>query len=104
MPALQPATTLLRRSHLLGLCSRCCCALCSRAAGNLLVLGMWVVWFGLLAYTQSSMASLKPFDPFEILGVPTDASERDIKKAYRKLSLQFHPDKVQSASRHWTSS
>jgi DnaJ-class molecular chaperone len=31
--------------------------------------------------------------PHEILGVPRDATEDQIKKAYRKLALQFHPDK-----------
>ncbi|WIA39826.1 hypothetical protein OEZ86_013276 [Tetradesmus obliquus] len=60
---------------------------------NMAMLLMWVVWAALLGYTQSSMASLKPFDPFEILDVPRDASDRDIKKAYRKLSLVYHPDK-----------
>jgi DnaJ family protein C protein 17 len=31
-------------------------------------------------------------DPYEILGVPFDASEADISRAYRKRALQLHPD------------
>eukprot|EP01120_Amphizonella_sp_Union-15-10_P009697 TRINITY_DN3737_c0_g6_i1.p1 TRINITY_DN3737_c0_g6~~TRINITY_DN3737_c0_g6_i1.p1 ORF type:complete len:370 (-),score=72.65 TRINITY_DN3737_c0_g6_i1:12-1121(-) len=32
---------------------------------------------------------------YEILGVPRDSTTQQIKRAYRKLSLQFHPDKHQ---------
>lgn len=37
--------------------------------------------------------NIKPVDSFITLGLTEDASEEDVKKAYRKLSMEHHPDR-----------
>lgn len=51
------------------------------------------------ARSNSSSSSTKQFnsdDYYEVLGLPRRSKSKDIKKAYRKLALQYHPDKVKS--------
>ncbi len=42
--------------------------------------------------TRKPLAAAKK-DYYELLGVNRNASEDDFKKAYRKLALQYHPDR-----------
>ena len=41
-------------------------------------------------------SSLERPDPYTVLGVERSASDGDIRRAYRKLMAQHHPDKLQS--------
>jgi DnaJ homolog subfamily C member 17 len=40
------------------------------------------------------MSDQEEINPYQLLDISLDASDADIKSAYRKLSLKVHPDRV----------
>lgn len=61
---------------------------------GLLFLIAWLALIVLLIQLPNmSTKDFATFEPYSILGVELDASNDVIRKAYRKLSLKFHPDK-----------
>ena len=38
----------------------------------------------------------EPVSAYEVLGISTDATEDEVKTAYRKLAMRHHPDRVAS--------
>ncbi|KDO43828.1 hypothetical protein CISIN_1g030029mg [Citrus sinensis] len=60
---------------------------------NLSLVLLWVIMIILIYYIKSTSREMQVFEPFSILGLEHGASDSDIKKAYRRLSIQYHPDK-----------
>lgn len=57
--------------------------------GFFTLLGIALIWFLSRQISQAALVN----DPFAILGIPSGAEARQIRSAYRKLSLTVHPDK-----------
>mmetsp|Transcript_35119 Transcript_35119/g.104837 ORF Transcript_35119/g.104837 Transcript_35119/m.104837 type:complete len:645 (-) Transcript_35119:249-2183(-) len=60
---------------------------------NLLLTILFTALFVFLIMSVSSDGEVNSFDPFHILGVDSGADNKVIKKAYKKMSLLYHPDK-----------
>lgn len=48
---------------------------------------------------QKLLKRSKEVDHYKVLGVKRDATNREIKRAYHKLALEYHPDKVVEADK-----
>lgn len=66
---------------------------------NLLqVIVLCLLWFSIagIIYTVSGQEGITHFDPWEVLELTRGANNKDIRKAYRTLSLKLHPDRNQN--------
>lgn len=57
---------------------------------------LWALFLYLVfavSHSDADSVAATQFDPYDILGLSPGADEDEIKKAYRKLSLIWHPDK-----------
>ena len=59
-------------------------------AGGLLGLLLGHAW-------DAGWSRAKPASAYDVLGLPADASDAEVDKAYRRLMSRFHPDKVAGA-------
>ncbi|EIW62313.1 DnaJ-domain-containing protein [Trametes versicolor FP-101664 SS1] len=64
---------------------------------TLIIAGGWSIVAFLVYKVMNSETQNKVYDPFEILGISTGTTVKEIKSHYKKLSRKFHPDKVKLA-------
>lgn len=68
--------------------------------GNFTLVLLWIIVGILIYYIKNISREVQVFEPFSILGIEPGAKESEIKKAYRKLSIQYHPDKNPDPAAH----
>lgn len=55
----------------------------------------WVAFAACIALAvKNTKEETKLFDPFEILNISSSSTDSQIRKAFKKLSLKYHPDKA----------
>ncbi|EOR02895.1 hypothetical protein E3P92_02368 [Wallemia ichthyophaga] len=57
----------------------------------------WAAFAYITIKTRDIKLEFSVYDPFEILGLASGSTQKQIRKHYKRLSLQFHPDKVKLA-------
>ncbi|KAB1209523.1 hypothetical protein CJ030_MR6G002442 [Morella rubra] len=67
---------------------------------NLTLVLLWVVMIVLVYYIKNMSREIQVFEPFSILGLEPGVSDSEIKKAYRRLSILYHPDKNPDPEAH----
>ncbi|XP_071705860.1 dnaJ protein ERDJ2A-like isoform X2 [Rutidosis leptorrhynchoides] len=94
----------------------CQCDVCSRSGkyrksifkkilnlstwSNFTLVFLWIIMGVLVYYIKNINREIQVFEPFSILGLQPGASDSEIKKAYRRFSLQYHPDKNPDPAAH----
>ena len=67
-------------------------------------LWLWIFWgisaLLVLYIALSQVEEVEHFDPYKVLNLKVGADAAAIKKAYRSLSLQYHPDKNPDPEAH----
>ena len=86
----------------------CQCKSCKQRLNNLvqrkskkqdIILYIGCLSFLILAFAicykkiMETQSKIKGFDPYEILEITPSSTIKDIKKAYKKLAIKYHPDK-----------
>ena len=67
----------------------------------ILHLSILMIWYATVLRSESVLdETVLEKDLYSILGLPSGASLQEIKKRFRQLAQQHHPDKAKSNSRH----